>query len=356
MLKFDSVFDNYAVNLAAGEYPRGKFCELVQFSQASEEKVIIDALNKLEIGSKSLIDKLPIKIIDTLFKLDSPKPEQWKQLLLPQMQSVLWMTWLNGWDLGLNHASTELNKKADFNRFANFDEFVKNRSIRNTPAEDAIRARINQLSVDVTNSEWLKIKDLLEQAMSPQPGSGEPISRAELIKGIEQELGVKSGRYANRAQTIARTELTFAYNAGRLQTYRDSGLVEAVKFYTILDERRCPICASRQELVIPLKNWRGIAANSPPMHPNCRCVLSPVLKKEKIELKNPNSKIENRELVPRPLLWSAAAILAAVLVGKSATTTTNLLNPTINAAVTLGEAVRLIRSEVGEKNAAYPAG
>ena len=293
--------------------------ELAKFqSNLTYEKVIIDGLNKLEISSKNLISNLPIKIVDDLFKLDKPKPEQWKHLFLPRLQSLLWVTWLNGWDLGLNHGGSELNKKTNFSRYANFDvksatgdnprgelhEFVKNRSIRNTPAEDAIRSRVNQLAVDVTNSEWLKIKDLLEQAMAPQPGTGQPISRVELIKGIEQELGVKSARYANRAQTIARTELTFAYNAGRLQTYRDSGLVEAVKFYTILDERRCDICASRQGLVISLSDWKNIAANSPPLHPNCRCVLTAVLKKDKTDLKNPNSKIQNRELVPRPLLWS----------------------------------------------------
>jgi sulfite exporter TauE/SafE len=39
--------------------------------------------------------------------------------------------------------------------------------------------------------------------------------------------------FARRAETIARTELTFAYNAGRLDTYRELGLVSHVFFYTI---------------------------------------------------------------------------------------------------------------------------
>ena len=83
-------------------------------------------------------------------------------------------------------------------------------------------------------------------------------------------------------------------------------------FYTIIDERRCPVCASRHGLIIPLDNWRAIAQITPPLHPNCRCVLSPVLKDDP-RLDEPDRKIENRELIPRPVLWAGAAVLAAVL-------------------------------------------
>lgn len=211
------------------------------------EKKVLSDLNNIEAKGASLIAKIPI---DAVKKFQDP--DQVKQYILQQLKRSLWALWLAGWNVGGNHAGEEVKKqggrgvrgqRGEFSKIAYFDGAdkpgVQVRSIRNTPAENAIRGRINQLADDVTNSEYKRIQQHLLAAVTPQPETKQPISRSELLDRIEETLGTKDGRYARRAETIARTELTFAYNAGRLQTYRESGLVEAVKFYTISDERTC---------------------------------------------------------------------------------------------------------------------
>lgn len=312
---FDSVFSKFTG--FSGEYfPNDKLI--------LGEKKVLEALENAENKGAGVISKIPLEAVKKL-KQD---PEKVREFLRIQLERSLYAVWLAGWNLGGNHGNTEIKKqspkRATFSNDLNLIYFnerddrnkpgVRVQSIRNVPAERAIRARINQLAGDVSNSEYTRIQQDLLAAVTPQGRSGQPISRSNLIDRIEETLGSKSGRFKRRAETIARTELTFAYNAGRLETYRQSGLVTAVTFYTIIDERRCPVCASRHGLVIPLDNWRAIAQITPPLHPNCRCVLSPVLKDDP-RLDEPDRKIENRELIPRPVLWAGAAILAAVLLG-----------------------------------------
>lgn len=364
---FDSVFSAFAP-----QFPNDKLI-------LGEKKVLAD-LDNLEAKGALLLANIPLDaaraFIDkdllqtttaddgnTRLKKNQKNPLQVKEYMLSALKRSLYSIWLSGWNTGSNHADTEVknaNRKVNFNSFSNliyFDDAqkpgVQIRPIRNIPAESAIRGRINQLAQDVTNSEYKKIQQDLLAAVTPQPDTKQPISRNELLKRIEERLGTKSGRYSKRAETIARTELTFAYNAGRLETYRESGLVEAVRFYTIIDERRCNICASRHGLVIPLNDWQAIAANTPAIHPRCRCVLSPVLKKSP-ELKDRDRFVQNRELVPRPILWAAAGILASVLVGKTITPIQTIARAagqttTAAAGITLAEAIAQIRSEIGEK-------
>ena len=289
------------------------------------EKQVLNDLNSLENKSKVLIAKIPIDAIHRFFNLENKTPETVRTIVLQLLQQALHAVWLAGWNLGVSHSQKEIDiikprtkkffSQSNIIQFAQNKANIKERPIRNMPAENAIKGRINQLASDVASSEYALIKNSILAAITPRSGTGVPISRSELINQIEDMLGTKSGRYANRAETIARTELTFAYNAGRLDTYQHSNLVKAVRYYTISDERRCDICASRQGLVIPLENASDVTANTPPLHPRCRCVLSPVLKDSK-ELQESDRAIEKRELVPRPVLWAAAGILAAVLVGK----------------------------------------
>lgn len=348
---FDSVFSKFTVG---GEYfPNDKLI--------LGEKKVLEALENAENKGAGVISKIPLEAVKKL-KQD---PEKVREFLRIQLERSLYAVWLAGWNLGGNHGNTEIKKqspkRATFSNDLNLIYFnerddrnklgVRVQSIRNIPAERAIRARINQLAGDVSDSEYARIQQDLLAAVSPQGRSGQPISRSNLIDRIEETLGSKSGRFKRRAETIARTELTFAYNAGRLETYRQSGLVTAVTFYTIIDERRCPVCASRHGLVIPLDNWRAIAQITPPLHPNCRCVLSPVLKDDP-RLDEPDRKIENRELIPRPVLWAGAAVLAAVLLGaatKKASSKAIDIAKDVAVDLALGKAVQEINKAVENK-------
>jgi SPP1 gp7 family putative phage head morphogenesis protein len=73
-----------------------------------------------------------------------------------------------------------------------------------------------------------------------------------------------------RATRIARTEIIAASSQGAVETYRDAGLTQ-VEVYPAMDELECDLCAT-------LAGVHDISEQyTPPFHPNCRCVLLPVL-------------------------------------------------------------------------------
>lgn len=86
-----------------------------------------------------------------------------------------------------------------------------------------------------------------------------------------------------RAETIARTELAFADSQGALTGYRESGLVAGKEWITAEDDLVSDICVEAGSLgVIGLEDKYPTGVDAPPNHPNCRCVIVPVLNEEKV--------------------------------------------------------------------------
>jgi SPP1 gp7 family putative phage head morphogenesis protein len=79
-----------------------------------------------------------------------------------------------------------------------------------------------------------------------------------------------------RANVIARTEIINAHAEGQLDTYERAGM-EKVKvqaeWSTAGDDRVCPVCASLDGVVMPVREARGLL----PRHPNCRCSWLPAV-------------------------------------------------------------------------------
>jgi SPP1 gp7 family putative phage head morphogenesis protein len=317
---------------------------------------ITKEMGRVEVGGKALLQKelhssamrAANELKDAIANKDFQAINKYKWSAVPALSKAIWGVWVAGWNLGGTHADRELDKKtakaARFNSDSNiayFEENVRRASIRNTSAEDAIRERVNKLASDVSNSEWNRIKSHLIDSISPPAGRENPISRDELIDRINTELGSKSGRFASRAEAIARTETTFAYNAGRLDTYQRSGLVYAVQYMSIDDLRRCDICLSCDGLVVLLSDTNAIARIMPPRHTSCRCVITSILNtpgdREKAD--DPDRQEKNRSIVPAPPAWMTAAILAALLVGG------------ITAATKMKGRIRQIATEIGEVGA-----
>jgi SPP1 gp7 family putative phage head morphogenesis protein len=314
-------------------------------------------MGRVETGGKALLQKelhaAALQAVKTLDKAIAKKDlgaiNKFQWSAVPALSKALWGVWVSAWNLGGEHADGELNKKTkQLTRFSNdqnnivyFDgeqENVRRASIRNTPAENAIRERVNKLASDVSNSEWQRIKSHIIDSISPPAGQENPISRTELISRINTELGGKANRFANRAEGIARTETTFAYNAGRLDTYQRSGLVYAVQYMAISDDRTCEICLSCNGLVVLLSDVAAIARIMPPRHSRCRCVITGLLDTpgDREQADDPDNLEENRTIVPSPPAWATAAILAALLVGG------------ISAASSMRSRIGQIAREIGE--------
>ena len=100
-----------------------------------------------------------------------------------------------------------------------------------------------------------------------------PFETARLLRdsGLEATSGLSP---LQRAKVIARTESRRASTAGSVQAYRNYG-IEEWDLVTAGDSLVCEDC-----LDIEAANPHGIRETDlmPPIHPNCRCVVSPVVK------------------------------------------------------------------------------
>lgn len=98
----------------------------------------------------------------------------------------------------------------------------------------------------------------------------------------------------SRLEKIARTETMRASNMANRKAWEQSWVVKEKIWYTALDERVCKSCWPMHGKKIPLKakfyklwdkNEAGETISyeniySPPLHPNCRCTLIPVIKEK----------------------------------------------------------------------------
>ena len=122
-----------------------------------------------------------------------------------------------------------------------------------------------QLDIDthkrahILRNEWvLAVKGSVSNRLKGQENSNLPTGDIELKV---------------RALKIARTETIAVSNEGALLGYEDSGVVEKSEFYAALDERVCPDCNALHGKVYKLADSHGVI----PVHPNCRCVMLPVV-------------------------------------------------------------------------------
>jgi SPP1 gp7 family putative phage head morphogenesis protein len=75
-----------------------------------------------------------------------------------------------------------------------------------------------------------------------------------------------------RANMIARTETVRLSNLGALENYKDNN-VEKARWVSAVSERTCAECVDLNGMIFETKNMPVM----PPLHPDCRCTISPVI-------------------------------------------------------------------------------
>lgn len=104
----------------------------------------------------------------------------------------------------------------------------------------------------------------------------EGTSTADLAAQLEEDYLFS----AERADTIARTELAAADVAGNMQAYRDSGMVDGKEWILGSEHGEPDECDDAAAMgVVPLDDDFG-GIGDPPAHPNCVCDVLPVLAEE----------------------------------------------------------------------------
>ena len=278
MTQFDSVF------LAGQPFTKDRPFMSTRQIQKGLDKVESEVVK----GQSRLLDLAIEALTKAGFPLvDRSDLKSIQSLELPQLKAALQapilQSWVLGFDLGQDHGKLEIKNALPPEDRATFSlserqrmALIKllgedNSTLKQVNAEQSILQRALRLSGNFADDMINRIKADLIASIIPQ-SDGLPISRDNLVTRIENTLGIGQ----RRAEMIARTETTNAYNAGRLTSYKQSRIVSHVRFLAILDNRTSDICSSRNGLVWEIGSPE-VEANRPPLHPNCRSVLSPLM-------------------------------------------------------------------------------
>lgn len=128
--------------------------------------------------------------------------------------------------------------------------------------------------VGISEYSRTEIVSMLDQALAGAgkiPGTDEIARRFRLIAELSEPEGAtrqELRRAVRRAQTIARTETTTAFNHGAVASYAEAG-VEKVE---LLDSDNDPECAERNGKIVSLEEALEIEP-----HPNCVLAFAPVV-------------------------------------------------------------------------------
>lgn len=142
---------------------------------------------------------------------------------------------------------------------------------------DKLRAKVERNVAKFTQSMLDTDRDTLVNIISNGLSDGKSVP--EIRSAIEASFDTIS---KNQAQRITRTEVLRVSNQASLDAYEQSGVVEGKQWLTAgaVDE-----CEQYDGQIVTLsKNFYGadneFQDGDPPLHPNCRCVILPVLSDE----------------------------------------------------------------------------
>ena len=103
----------------------------------------------------------------------------------------------------------------------------------------------------------------------------------DVLKGYDIELG------APRVETIVRTNINAAYNEGRAQQFDEiSGEIQAYQYSAIMDGRTSDVCSKLDKKIFKPSE---LSYYNPPNHFNCRSLVIPIFKDEKLKRNPPPS-------------------------------------------------------------------
>lgn len=129
---------------------------------------------------------------------------------------------------------------------------------------ESVRLKAEKLAVKKLND----IKKILLKKIK----TIDPEKKSEIINAIKKTHNVLKNRHV---KVIARNESTYSANQARLDAIKKSTIVKGYVFLAVIDKRTTQICSKRHKHVLPL-GTAYLALYTPPLHHNCRSLLSPL--------------------------------------------------------------------------------
>lgn len=139
--------------------------------------------------------------------------------------------------------------------------------------DDEIKRQIRKFATSMLSTEQDKMAEIIAQGL--KEGKSIPEIRRAMSAEFDNLTRVQSER-------ITRTEVLKANNFGAVDAWEQSGLVEGKQWLTAEDDRVDPECARYNGKIIGLKDYytktEYDTVDEPPLHPNCRCTVLPIVK------------------------------------------------------------------------------
>jgi SPP1 gp7 family putative phage head morphogenesis protein len=140
----------------------------------------------------------------------------------------------------------------------------------NRPALAALQQYNFELIKRATDDLRADIRSVITQGVIQGQGISQ-ISR-QLTTGTALQKGTFA-KVETRARVISRTETIRAFSQGVQWQFAQNG-IKRVQWMTARDERVCEWCGPLDGLIFPLDQ---LPQGGPPIHPQCRCMIRPVI-------------------------------------------------------------------------------
>jgi SPP1 gp7 family putative phage head morphogenesis protein len=152
---------------------------------------------------------------------------------------------------------------------------IKGLDAFNTLDEAAVEQVINQVWCSDGKSWSQRVWQNTAQLQATlEEGLIECVAAGKKTTQLKQILQNRFNVSYHRADTLVRTEIAHIQTKAAQQRYIDYGIKE-YEFWADEDERRCEVCGKLHQKRFPIYSTPKV-----PQHPNCRCVILPVIENE----------------------------------------------------------------------------
>ena len=120
------------------------------------------------------------------------------------------------------------------------------------------------------------------------------LTRGDSLQDMSRIIADKLNNSYSNALRLVRTESCFIMNEATINNYKNNG-IKKYEFMAFLDKKTSPQCRELDGKIISVEEYKA-GLNFPPLHPNCRSCIVPVV--EDTPLKENIEDIKNNTLSP----------------------------------------------------------
>ena len=101
------------------------------------------------------------------------------------------------------------------------------------------------------------------------------LTRGESLQDISRIIADKLDNSYSNALRLVRTESCFIMNEATINNYKEND-IKKYQFMAFLDKKTSPQCRELDGKIINIDEYK-VGLNCPPLHPNCRSAIAPVV-------------------------------------------------------------------------------